>query len=245
MKLYHGCPFKHLRSILANGIHPRLDDKESNWRKAPSRPDMVYLTVAYPFYFALNGSDRSVVVEIDVKGLDRNRFFPDEDFIVAALARHGGEEGKELDALHAEARIMLATYQQYWRDSIRFLGNCCYQGVIPQQCVTRYCIFDPTVRPELAAEMNEPLINLSNFAAMEQQYRQLVSWMFGGRKTLPMVADTEEQIRSMQEASAPAEHLEAAKQRLALWKKESRSRTGIEVWNHSAREFFERPPMSS
>lgn len=240
MKLYHGCSFKHLRSILTKGIHPRLD-KESNWSKAPSRPDMVYLTVAYPFYFALNGSDRAAVVEIDTKGLDRKQFFPDEDFLSNALAQHSGEE---LEKVHAEVRIMLGTYQRYWRDSIRFLGNCCYQGVIPQQCITRYCVFDPVVRPELAAEMNEPLINLSNFAVMGQFYRHLVSWMFDDRKILPMIADAKEQIGSIQTSSMPADYLAAAKERLALWKRESRNRTGIEVWNSSAREFFEPHPLT-
>ena len=45
MKLCHGCSVENLRSILLNGFRPRLEEK-SNWKKAPSRPDMVYLTVA-------------------------------------------------------------------------------------------------------------------------------------------------------------------------------------------------------
>ncbi len=64
MKLYHGCSVEHLRSILLNGLSPRAD-KKSNWKKAPSRSDMVYLTAAYPFYFALKHKGIVAVVEID------------------------------------------------------------------------------------------------------------------------------------------------------------------------------------
>ena len=52
MKLYHGCSLEN-RAIFTGGLCPR-GEKTSNWKKAPSRSDMVYLTIAYPFYFALS-----------------------------------------------------------------------------------------------------------------------------------------------------------------------------------------------
>ena len=61
MKLYHGCSVENLRSILLNGLRPRGYTK-SNWRKTPSRSDMVYLTAAYPFYFALSHTGIVAVV---------------------------------------------------------------------------------------------------------------------------------------------------------------------------------------
>ncbi len=45
MNLYHGCSFENLRFILMSGLRLRME-KKSNWKKTPSRPDMVYLTVA-------------------------------------------------------------------------------------------------------------------------------------------------------------------------------------------------------
>jgi hypothetical protein len=231
MKLYHGCSFENLRSIMTTGLHPRLE-KKSNWKKAPSRPDMVYLTVAYPFYFALSHKGISAVVEIDTKGLNRKRFFPDEDFIALALSR---QEEKELDAVHGQSRDSLEGYQDRWKMSLGLLGNCCYQGTIPARCITRYCLFDPLVRPELAAEMrDEPLVNLTNYAAMGQSYRRLVAWMFGDRKVLPMVADTKKQILSMQRSPLGTEFVDSAKEQLALWEKESSDRRGIDVWEHEA-----------
>ena len=224
MKLYHGCSAESLRSILTGGLCPRLE-KRSNWKKAPSRTDMVYLTVAYPFYFALSHRGFAAVVEIDTKGLNHKRFFPDEDFIALVLSR---QEGKELGAVHGTSRDSLDAYQNRWRLSLGWLGNCCYQGTIPPRCITRYCLFNPEARPELAAEMrDDPLVNLTNYAAMGQSYRRLVAWMFGDRKVLPMVADTGKQIEAMQKSPVGREFLDAAQKQLALWQKESGDRTGI------------------
>jgi len=156
MKLYHGCSVENLRSILLNGLCPRAD-KKSNWKKAPSRSDMVYLTAAYPFYFALSHKGIVAVVEIDTRGLSRKRFFPDEDFIALVLSR---QEEKELDAVHGQSRDSLEAYQDRWKLSLGHLGNCCYQRTIPPKHITRYCLFDPSARPELAAEMrDDPLVN--------------------------------------------------------------------------------------
>ena len=230
MKLYHGCSVENLKSILLNGLCPRLE-KKSNWKKAPSRSDMVYLTVAYPFYFALGHKGTVAVVEIDTKGLSRNRFFPDEDFIALVLSR---QDEKELDAVHGQSRDSLEAYQDRWQMSLGLLGNCCYQGIIPAQYVTRYCLFDPKARPELAAEMrDDPLVNLTNYAVMGQSYWRLVAWMFGDRKVLPMVADTKQQLESMRRSTIGADFIEAAEKRLAMWKKESRDRTGIHVFQPS------------
>jgi hypothetical protein len=81
---------------------------------------------------------------------------------------------------------------------------------------------------------DEPLINLTNYAAMGQSYRRLVAWMFGDRKRLPMLADTRKEILSMQKSPLGREFVDAAQQRLALWKKESGDRTGIDVFHHQA-----------
>lgn len=230
MKLYHGCSAKDLRSIMTNGLCPRWD-KESNWKKNPSRPDMVYLTVAYPFYFALCHEGFAGVVEIEARGLDRKRFFPDEDFLTNALTMH---DGQELDPQRqGEIRLMLHTYGDYWKESVRFQGNCCYKGTISPYHITRYCIFDPKARPALAEEISgDPSINLTNYSIKGKSYRQLVAWMFGDRKVLPMVAEAKEQIEFMQRSPENAKYLENAKKLLALWKKESRDRTGIDVWEH-------------
>jgi hypothetical protein len=230
MKLYHGCSAKDLRSIMTNGLCPR-QDKQSNWEKNPSRPDMVYLTVAYAFYFALCHEGLAGVVEIETRGLDRKGFFPDEDFLTNAFAMHGGQE---LDAARkGDIRVMLHTYGDYWKESVQHQGNCCYQGTISPRFITRYCIFDPKARPVLAEEISgDPCINLGNYETKGKSYQQLVAWMFGDKKVLPMVAECKELIELFRGSPANAEYLEDARKGLALWKKESRDRTGIDVWEH-------------
>jgi hypothetical protein len=170
-------------------------------------------------------------VEIDTKGLSRKRFFPDEDFIAFVLSR---QDVQELDAVHGHSRDSLEAYQDRWKMSLGYLGNCCYQGIIPPHCITRYCLFDPKARPELASEMrDDPVINLLNYSSMGQSYRRLVAWMFGDRKVLPMVADTKNQIVAMQRSAGGREFVDAAQQQLALWKRESSDRTGIHVFEPS------------
>jgi hypothetical protein len=228
MKLYHGCAAKDLPSIMTNGLCPR-GDKQSNWTKNPSHADMVYLTVAYPFYFALCHEGLAGVVEIEARGLDRKRFYPDEDFLTNAIAMH---EGQALDPYRQEdVREMLHFHGDYWKESVRLQGNCCYQGTISPQYVTRYCIFDPKARPELAEELSgDPCINLANYSSKGKSYRQLVAWMFGDRKVLPLVADGKEMIDILRHSDLDMEYLANARKLLALWKNESRDRTGIDVW---------------
>jgi hypothetical protein len=56
--------------------------------------------------------------------------------------------------------------------------------------------------------------------------------MFEDRKVLPMVAEAKEYLELAQRLQN-AEQIEDAKKCLALWKKESRDRTGIDVWEPS------------
>ena len=230
MKLYHGCAGQDLPSIMTDGLRPR-GDMQSNWVKNPSHPDMVYLTVAYPFYFALCHEGLAGVVEIEARGLDRERFLPDEDFLTNAITMH---DGQELDSYRQEdIWATLHTYGDYWKESLRFQGNCCYRGTISPNYITRSCIFDPKARPELAAEMSDdPCINLVNYSTKGKSYRQLVAWMFGDRKVLPMVAEAKEQFDSFRCSPLDTEYAENARKQLAVWKKESGDRTGIDVRKH-------------
>lgn len=54
----------------------------------------------------------------------------------------------------------------------------------------------------------------------------------GGFGAARRMAEAKEMIESMQRLPNNAEFLKNAKKSLALWKKESRDRTGIDVWEH-------------
>jgi hypothetical protein len=113
MKLYHGCSFENLRSIMTTGLHPRLE-KKSNWKKAPSRPDMVYLTVAYPFYFALSH-----------KGLaawHRGRA-SDDNFLPYFAGKAVGEAMKKLMQAHPQSSLLVLCGHTHSGGDIKVLDN--------------------------------------------------------------------------------------------------------------------------
>src|SRR3990172_3590894 len=113
MKLYHGTKYKFLDIILKYGLAPRTD-KKSNFEDLPSHPEMVYLSTAYPWYYAVlteEGLGKGVVFEIDLDILDPSKLYPDEDFIVQTL----NEQNKEQEIEHSDIRENLLLYQAYWQ----------------------------------------------------------------------------------------------------------------------------------
>jgi hypothetical protein len=179
MKLYHGTSTKRLDEILKHGLRPRKGRKcKSNWKEYPSRTDMVYLTSAYPFYFAASAAGKGedpVVFEIDTTLLEEGNFFPDEDFI---------SQGMKDIANHDKYRENLELYQHHWELSVEKLGNCCYKGVIPAKAITRYCILSKK-RSDLLIQMLDPSISIMNFMVLGTWYNNFVSYMFGDLELIP------------------------------------------------------------
>jgi len=207
---YHGTAERFLPKVLAKGLKPR-GKKKSQWDVA-SRPDMVYMSIGYPFYYALQASEeneRLLVLEIDLDQLDEDRFFPDEDFIAQAIANR---DQLPLDDVHNFVRDNLEDYQHHWKLSLEKLGNCCYQGVIHPSAITQYCLFDSSVRPALGLWMSDPCITILNFAFCRGRYVGLVEWMFGHKQKLP-----------------DDEFMKLDPKRKEYWEKESKNREGIEL----------------
>ena len=103
-RLYHGTSFVFASKIMKKGIVPR-HGQTSNWKNAPSRRDMVYLTTAYPFYFSncirgkdeecfdgytnclnCNGSGVGMVTDYD-KLIDKILSQPQDNKLVEALEK--------------------------------------------------------------------------------------------------------------------------------------------------------------
>lgn len=216
MKLFHGTAATNLPRILKHGIRPR-QESPSNWDKAPSREDMVYLTVAYPLYFAFSEHGKqAAVIEIDPSLLDVDLLYPDEDYVAQAIQ---GDKRTGFKAVHRKVRKSLERFQIFWEQSLMKLGNVCYRGIVPPEAITRYCTFDTAKRPELTLDILDPVISVTNFAMMGRSYQEFVQWMFGDRNLHPNVAE----VRGY-----PADYPQK-KEMLAFWKKESKDRTGIEV----------------
>ena len=76
MRLYHGTSTAALGGILRGGIHAR-GKRKTEWDRDgfPSKDFLVYLTTAYPLFFAQNAAQNRhgswpMVVEVDSTGSD-------------------------------------------------------------------------------------------------------------------------------------------------------------------------------
>ena len=182
LTLYHGTSSAHLDKILKSGLRPRYS-KSSDWECA-SRPDMIYLTSAYPLYFAEHSithhGGEPVVIEVEV---DTLRLYPDEDFLEQATRSEKNREknpdlATKLEGLDMEQRTKffrdsLEEYKHHYSDSLKYLGNCCHKGIIKPKRIRRYVMPDSKTQM-----MSDPTIHISNFFHMSDYYADLIKEMF-------------------------------------------------------------------
>ncbi|QYX30669.1 hypothetical protein [Sphaerospermopsis torques-reginae] len=164
MLLYHGTSFENIERIRSQGVLPPRETKKSNCSVSElndyeSRNDAVYLSDAYAPYYAFyqyydplmkqlcsqltkpsieltTVSSKGALIEIDIDSLEQYKFYPDEDFLAHSsnLLYQIGETVKERTNYFKEN---LESYQDYLKDSLQEMGNCCYIGVIPPTAISR------------------------------------------------------------------------------------------------------------
>ena len=232
MKLYHGTSDIYTSKILKEGLIPRSTRSNGNWEEYVSREDLVYLTTAYPWFFAMHTSaavndrdTKAVVFEIDLALLHECNLLPDEDFLVQVVAAN---QGVPLVEIHDEARDNIEGFAAVdgtprWQLSLAMLGTCSHKGAIPPSAITRYSVLDFEERPLLSAmAYNEG----PHLGGPHERYRQLTKWMFGDKRTLPrFVPDG---------FLAGMEHDDFYRYaKNPNWKAEEQSRFGVEVFNAS------------
>ena len=179
--LYHGTSTKYLNDILSKGITPR-HKKESNWSGNPSHPLMVYLSDAYPVYFAQQSvnaynekncdseKDEPVVLEVIV---DTKRLYPDEDFL-EQYHRIAPQWKDAVEKTTMQERTIyfkqnLLDYKDDYQTSLFGLGNCCHKGVIKPKNIVRYSILDYNE----ILNYSDPAINLQNYQLLGGRYRMI------------------------------------------------------------------------
>jgi hypothetical protein len=229
MKLYHGTSAKYLATILKEGIRSRRETGNSNWDKFKSRPDLVYLTTAYPLYFAANATETkdgesALILEVDSERLWKPGFFPDEDFIAQVIAQR---EGRSLEIVQAEVTRDLEGYRHHWPASLKGMGTCSYLGPISIEAVTKYAVIDLKKRPELWLSMMDPLITIMNYKFRGEHYENFVKWVMGYRKRLPQHDEMNGFYKGAKQTKSA--DLTMYENTLRFWKKESADRTGFEV----------------
>ena len=180
--LYHGTSTKYLDDILLKGITPRHNKGIGNWSGNPSHPLMVYLSDAYPVYFAQQSvnaynekncdseKDEPVVLEVIV---DTKRLYPDEDFL-EQYHRIAPQWKDAVEKTTMQERTIyfkqnLLDYKDDYQTSLFGLGNCCHKGVIKPKNIVRYSILDYNE----ILNYSDPSINLQNYQLLGGRYRMI------------------------------------------------------------------------
>ena len=204
MKLYHGTSGRHLHSIIRNGLQPRGPGKKGNWKHTvESNPHCVYLTDAYPVYFALQatrGSYSAIIVEIDTNLLPNPlALLPDEDVLE--------QTGREYDDVKGDMLVRTRWYRknifrwangETWKKSLGVMGTCCFYGKIPPEAITRIAI----IPPEQCGKVGlwwDASISLMNYRILGGLYQLQTQRLFGDP-----VAPVQEELH--REPNAIAQH---------------------------------------
>lgn len=224
----HGTSSKYVKAILKNGIVPRkISGLESNWKEYASKETMVYLSTAYPFYFANTVCEKDempAIFQIDLSKLNKRKFFPDEDFIVQALSR---QMNVHIDKIHFEIRDNLKKYKKYWLESLNGLGNMAYAGTIPVEAIVRYAVVDRKKRPGLSMFM-DPCISMINYSLMGGTYQRFTNWILGLENEFPPLQSAREDLKAAE--SAPDKSFANMFRGLVEnYEREGASRDGIEL----------------
>jgi hypothetical protein len=174
MILYHGTSTDHLPSLLQAGILPRaLTGMASNFEgKVESKPAFVYLSDAYPAYFAWNAADDYadlVLVKVDVA---EDLLYPDEDFIAFLLSMKAPES--QIDLI---STIDPAEYQPHWNESLRYNGTVA-TPLVPVERILDHRTIPATDTELILAIGGDSMPTVLNYRQMGSRYRTCVETFF-------------------------------------------------------------------
>lgn len=161
LQLYHGTSPKNADAILKDGFKDRVAANKKNWSgKIISQAGFVYLTTAYPFFYAMNaskGRTASVIkVEVDSKDL-----YPDEDIL-----RFAGIKGP----------IELEDYKANGELSLMKLGNV----AVKPEAIIRILGRKDFDSVEMAG-FSDPSMSPINYRILGAYYRELTAqWWADG-----------------------------------------------------------------
>ncbi len=129
MYLYHGTSSKNLSKILSEGLLPKeLTKHPGYWQGSiVSKPNLVYLTTAYPVYYAQHAAitDNVDLALIRLK-VDMHNLYPDEDFVARMLwlADH-----KQNDLLTYNAIADPFIWKDKWQACLNETGSVCTPNI--------------------------------------------------------------------------------------------------------------------
>ena len=198
MKLYHGTSQKALDTILRRGIEPRRRRVGNFAHTVSSCPAAVYLTDAYPVYFAAVAAERTglgAVLEIDTDLLDTSFLNADEDVLE--------QVGRRKDNLPADwdmkrrvkhYRDLLPKRWWSWQDSLKAMGTCSYIGTIPVRAITKIARIDFTKQKYLRHAALDASITCMNYRFCAHEYKEMTKWVLEGVFSEPVTPDDSDNV---------------------------------------------------
>ncbi len=185
MLLYHGTNSKIAKIALVEGLKPRALTGTTNWKHSGnhSNKECVYLTDAYPLYFAINAVKRGTIpaiIEIDTDLLDESLLVPDEDVLEQANRRKDDLPADwSMQKRTKYYRDRLMEYQHAWPASLRAMGTCAYFGEIPAEAIRQVITVDHKVQPYVCAMAMDASMVIMNYQFVGERYKRLNDWIFG------------------------------------------------------------------
>ena len=229
MIVYHGTSITNLDHILQNGLVPReIDNRDTNWKDAPSRTDMIYLSrTAFAIKYAWLATEEEsanpigVLFEIDTSTLDTDLNYPDEDFISQK------DNIKDIN----QVRNNLEKHKERWFESLFAMGNICYKGIITPDLITRYCTMEFHKRADIFADLFVKTgLHYKDFVRGSDFFKELIEWLFGDREEIPHLTRLRKQFHDYKH-KLNAEALTKLQENIEFWEEQDKDRTGITVVN--------------
>jgi hypothetical protein len=177
--LYHGTSERHLESICGVGIQPRKIHQITNWKhSSQSHAGAVYLTDAYPLYFAWNASEdgRLAIIEIDSTDLTDD-LCADED-VVEQANRGRDQLSAKWSIKQRTAHYRRMIHQYSWETSLQLMGTCAHMGTIPVTAIKRIALVDRSTFRNMLMRGYDPTICLANYRFVGARYRDATKWVF-------------------------------------------------------------------
>jgi hypothetical protein len=105
---------------------------------------------------------------------------PDEDFLEQATRKSGPAPlDRNMKYRTRWYRRRLLNFRYHWLDSIEYMGNCAYHGVVEAKALTRVALLTPETHMRLVMHGMDPIICTLNYQILGAKYRNYCHWLFG------------------------------------------------------------------
>ncbi len=183
--LYHGTSGAQALDALRHGIKPRRETRTSTWSERPSNPNCVYLTDAYPVYFAAaaamrNNDAYAAVLEIDTAYLDASMLRADEDVFEQTSRGRDTVAGTRLERVSHYSNALKNDFQQAV-GSLDAMGSCAYNDYIPPNAIMRMALLqmNPPIPP--VQWSSNATISVANYHFCWMEHGAITEWVMNNR----------------------------------------------------------------